>query len=146
MVRVVRFRIRQRKDEHAQIFALRVETTLRDALDLQVVPDSLLLKHVWGGLISLAKELFIRAPKTLDELFCMWDYFESNSRMLGSSKVQSPDELTNLRVEFDERNAELDPKKIKDCFKCGIVGHWAWQCQNKRNRGLKRLNKRKNKI
>ena len=65
--------IRQKENEHAQIFALRVETILRGALG-QDASETQLLQTILDRILPNVKEyLPIKKLSTLDEFFCFWE-------------------------------------------------------------------------
>jgi len=57
-----------------------------------------------------------------------------------------PLEFDSIEIVVENEYAAFEPKNPKHCFRCGIGGHWTWQCNNKRNRQLKKsTRRRKNK-
>jgi len=142
-------RIPQRRGEHIQVFALRVDKILRATHSMDHIDDSILLQKTLEGLWpSIRQQLPIPKPSTLDELFV---FAETIPRIL------SPDDsywLSTVRSQFDGPSIEITleneyatfiPRNSESCYKCGIDGHFGWQCPNPRDRSLKRKAHRSNK-
>ena len=136
-------RILQKPGEHVQLYALRVEKILLQAHDASTISDTLLLQKIMEGLWpSIRNQLPNPLPTTLDEFFC---FSERIPELLSPDDaywrlaVRPQSEPPNIAVRVVNEYASFEPKNPKSCYKCGIDGHFAWQCANARDRNLKKI-------
>jgi len=135
--------------EPLQAFAWRVHSAMIETTGRQDIPDQVLFNRVLLGLHPrVSKYLPDPKPTTLHQFFCFGEVMEefipkddSFWTLAGAQQFKSP----TLVISIENEYSGFLPNNTKECFKCGITGHFAFQCDNQRNPKLrvKRRNRRK---
>lgn len=128
---------KQLQGEHVQLFALRVDKLLQEATNNTAVDDCLLLQILLDGLWPSCKIHLIHEPTSLDALFQFWETIPFLLPATDSFWRRHVNYSSNtLMISIRNEYALYEPQNPKDCYRCGILGHFAWQCTNARTKKL----------
>ena len=132
--------------EHLQTYAWRVWTALEiDNGGISLSPHEVLPKVMLGLHQSVVKHLPFPPPATFDDFLVFGDVVFSKIPPEDSFWVTAePQEETAPDMAITIENDYFIPTTDKSCHKCGVQGHFAFQCLNERVKSL-RPNRKKNK-
>jgi hypothetical protein len=134
----------QSPGEHIQSFAWRIHSYFCKVTGKNDIPDSSIFPKVLLGLhSSVVRVLPFPPPSNLEELFVfaetIQDIIPKEDPFWG--KVESRRLLTPERPSVKD----AQPSRPRTCYKCNMLGHFAWQCQEKRVMSKDRKRKRRQK-
>jgi hypothetical protein len=141
--------VKQALGEHIQSFLWRVEMDLESKLaNGKELEDATVVKIAIRGLLpqvvaAMPKQ---KTPWTKDQL--LWygdnlrDYLQSSDPFWQGS-LRPELTLPDISVSVVNEYAGYFPPNNDKCFKCGINGHFAFQCNRKRDNKLRKNRNRK---
>jgi len=132
--------------EHIQAFTWRVHQSMIENWG-EDVPEQKLFNRVFLELHPrVTQHLPTPVPSNLHKLLCfadvLADLIPSDDpfwHLAESTRYKSP----TMIISVDNEYASFIPSNPKDCFKCGVKGHFANQCPNPRNRSIRPKRNRK---
>lgn len=119
-------------------------------IEPKAIPDSRIFRRVLPGLHPTVAKLMVPPPTDLDDLFAKFEKLlplipADDDFWNSKADEHQPPEVT-ISPKPDEPTIKFNPGI---CYKCGICGHFSWQCEFKRNKAIQpkrtRRGKKKNK-
>lgn len=136
--------------ENIQVFALRVSNAIKENAGIDL-PDERLFRHVATGLHpSISKKLEYPAPLTPPQLFSRCERIVDTIAAddifaITLAEQQKPHTPEADHKEDQEIDLTVHQNRKSTCYKCGESGHFACQCDAKRNRKIQAKGKHRKK-